>query len=172
MLVCNVKETEHQQFPQMPLKIRQGAQTRSFITRVCKMQLWHFTNYFQNASPDSKHNSQNRKKKGKKINLPVSLPNLLVSCCVPFTVPETEWQCLVLSWLSTYSEIREMSEVETSSSLSRNQIKSLTVNSNQTPAAQLADPQRNEYDTLEDIVAMVKITTSIGIISGERKEIA
>lgn len=65
-----------------------------------------------------------------------------------------------------------MSEVETSSSLSRNQIKSLTVNSNQTPAAQLADPQRNEYDTLEDIVAMVKITTSIGIISGERKEIA
>lgn len=65
-----------------------------------------------------------------------------------------------------------MSEVETFSSLSRNQIKSLTMNSNQTPAAQLADPQRNEYDTLEDIVAMVKITTSIGIISGERKEIA
>lgn len=65
-----------------------------------------------------------------------------------------------------------MSEVETSSSLSRNQIKSLTMNSNQTPAAQLADQQRNEYDTLEDIVAMVKITTSIGIISGEGKEIA
>lgn len=48
-----------------------------------------------------------------------------------------------------------MSEEETSSSLSRNQIKSLTVNSNQTPAAQLADPQRNEYDRLEDIMSMV-----------------
>lgn len=110
---------------------------------------------FQNASPDSKHNTQNRKKR-KKINLPVSAPNLwLVSCCVPFTVPETEWQCLVLSWLSTYSETREMSEEETFSSLSRSQIKSLTVNSNQTPAAQLADPQQNEYDRLEDIMSMV-----------------
>lgn len=48
-----------------------------------------------------------------------------------------------------------MSEEETSSSLSRSQIKSLTVNSNQTPAAQLADPQQNEFDRLEDIMSMV-----------------
>lgn len=48
-----------------------------------------------------------------------------------------------------------MSEEETSSSLSRNQIKSLTVNSNQIPAAQLADPQQNEYDRLEDIMSMI-----------------
>lgn len=37
--MCNVKETEHQQLPEMPLRIRQGAQTQSFITQVCKMQL-------------------------------------------------------------------------------------------------------------------------------------
>lgn len=48
-----------------------------------------------------------------------------------------------------------MLEEQASSGLSRNQIKSLTVNSNQTPAAQLADPQRNEYDRLEDIMSMV-----------------
>lgn len=48
-----------------------------------------------------------------------------------------------------------MSEEKTFSSLSRNQIKSLTVNSNQIPAAQLADPQRNEYDRLEDMMSMV-----------------
>lgn len=48
-----------------------------------------------------------------------------------------------------------MSEEETSSSLSRSQIKFLTVNSNQTPAAQLADAQWNEYDRLEDIMSMV-----------------
>lgn len=48
-----------------------------------------------------------------------------------------------------------MSEEETSSSLSRNEIKSLTANSNQTPAPQLADPQWNEYDRLEDTTSMV-----------------
>lgn len=65
-----------------------------------------------------------------------------------------------------------MSEEETFSSPSRNQIKSLTVNSNQTPAAQLADPQWNEYDGLEDMMPMVEITASTWIISGEVKEIA
>lgn len=65
-----------------------------------------------------------------------------------------------------------MSEEETSSSLSRNQIKFLTVNSNQTPAAQLAGAQWNKYDRLEDIMSMLQITTSIGIMSGEGKETA
>lgn len=105
------------------------------------------------ASTNSQEEQKNQRKK---INFPVPPPNLqLFSHCVPFTIPETEWQCLVLSLLPTYFEIREMSEEKTFSSLSRNQIKSLTVNSNQTPAAQLADPQRNEYDRLEDMMSMV-----------------
>jgi len=54
-----------------------------------------------------------------------------------------------------------MSEEKTFSSPSRNPIKSLTVNSNQAPAAQPADPQRNEYDRLEDTMSMVEITASI-----------
>lgn len=54
-----------------------------------------------------------------------------------------------------------MSEEDTFSSPSRNQIKSLTVNSNQTPAAQLADPQQNEYDRLEDTMSIIEITASI-----------
>lgn len=157
--MCNIKEAEHQQLPQMPLKIRQGAQIWSFITQVCKMQLWHLwflkCKSWQQAQTHRAKKKQ-KEKKEKKINLPVPPPNLqLASCCVPLTAPETEWQCFVLSWLWTYSEIREMSEEETSSSLSRNQIKFLTVNSNQTPAAQLADAQWNEYDRLEDIMSMV-----------------
>lgn len=65
-----------------------------------------------------------------------------------------------------------MSEEERFSSPSRNQIKSLTMNSSQTLAAQLADPQQNDYDRLEDMMSMVEIAASIWIISGERKEIA
>lgn len=63
-----------------------------------------------------------------------------------------------------------MSEEEMFSSPSRNKKnKSLTVNSNQ---AQLADPQQNEYDRLEDMVSTLEITASIWIICGEEKEIA
>lgn len=65
-----------------------------------------------------------------------------------------------------------MSEEGAFSSPNRNEIKSLTVNSNRTPAAQLADPQWNENDRLENMMSMVEITASIWIISGEGKEIA
>lgn len=54
-----------------------------------------------------------------------------------------------------------MSEEERFSSPSRNQIKSLTMNSSQTLAAQLADPQQNDYDRLEDMMSMVEIAASI-----------
>lgn len=44
---------------------------------------------------------------------------------------------------------------------SRNCIKSLAANSNQAPAVQLVDPQRNEFDRSEDTVSMAEITASI-----------